>query len=282
MSDSSSSKVNLWLGGISIVIIVAMAGVLFGQVRFIAQQNHELMMQNQHLEIQFDALKTTLDAEANKIVAKLDSGLPLVSGADNRQLNIHDDLKGPIVGSHIRQLQDDRFYVRLNGLAGLAVAVPDSNNRDIFAPMIVPAVIPTLEDKRLRFWAMSVLNQYRGQAAAAAPKVLETSDARRWINVSSSIEDARAMDPQCDYVPVLIRYVEQSEDDWRTTLVNLQHSFTDEEVLQAYEGALEQASDDELKRRYAGVMRYLKDKPPAGSTPLPARTVESYIEEGER
>lgn len=282
MSDSSANRVNLWLGGISIVIIVTMAGVLFGQIRFIAQQNHELMMENQRLEVQLDAMKTSFDAQAAKVVAKLDSGLPLVAASDFGRLNIHDELQGPIVGALIRQVNDDRFYVKRNGLAGLAVMAPARDRRKIFAPMVVPAVIPTLKDERLRLLSIALLLLYKQHASAAAPMVLETSNASSWDGVSSSTRDARAMDPQCDYMPLLVRHVQQSEDDWKTTLVNLQHSFTDEEVLQAYEGALEQASDDELKRRYAGVMRYLKDKPPAGSAPLPARTVESYIEEGER
>ncbi|QDU73242.1 hypothetical protein Pan97_02090 [Bremerella volcania] len=279
MSGSPANNTYLWLGGISAVIIVALAGVLFGQMRFIAQQNHQLMIENQRIEIQLDQLKTRFDMHGAQVVAKLDSGLPLVSAADYRTLNIQDELKGPIMGALIRQLKDDRFFVKLNGLTGLAAMAPDLGRREIFAPMVVPAVIPTLKDERLRVWGMSVLNQYQRHAAAAAPMVLETCDATRWIRVTSSIKDARIMDPQCDYMPLLIRHIEQSEDDWKITLVRLQHGFTDEEVLQAYEGALEQASNEKLKRRYSGIVRYLKNQPPTGSAPPPPRSVESYIEE---
>lgn len=283
MSDSSANRVNLWLGSISIAIVVAMAAVLFTQVRFIDSQNHAMMMENQRLEVKIDQLKTALEREVSQIKAKLDAGLPLGHALRSKPLNVNDELKGPLTGALVRQVNDDRAHVRLNGLVGLIGLPPGVKNVDAFARMVVPAVTKALKKgPESRVLAIMVLKQYDRHAASAAPLIMETANTANWLEMMSSIGDARHLDPQCDYVPVLIRYVEQSEDDWRTTLVNLQHSFTDEEVLQAYEGALEQASDDELKRRYAGVMRYLKDKPPAGSAPLPARTVESYIEEGER
>lgn len=278
MNGSPVNTSHLWLGGISAVIIVAMAGVLFGQIRVIAQLNHQLMLENQQIEMQLDLRKTSFDIQAAQVVAKLDAGLPLVAPADFRTLNIQDGLKGPILGALVRQVKDDRFYVKLNGLSGLAAMTPDEGHLDVFAPMVVPVVIPTLKDKQLRVWAMSVLNQYRHHAAAAAPMVLETCDATHWIRVTSAIQDARIMDPQCNYMPLLIRHIEQSEEDWKTTLVRMQRGFTSEEVLQLYQAASKQTSDDEHRRRYEGIVRYLMDRPP-GSFASPPREVEDYIQQ---
>ena len=276
MSESTPSKATSWRGGISVALIVTMAGVLFGQMRLIAQQNHQLMIENQRIEIELDNRKTTFDVHVAQVVDKLDSGFPLVTGADYRVLNIQDELKGPIMGALVRQLKDDRFYVQLNGLLGISAMVPKSNRMENFAPMVVPAVIPTLKDQRLRNLAMHVLRQYQGQAAAAAPIVLETCDAASWDSVTSSIENARGMNPKCDYLPLLTRHIQQSEDNWQKTLARLQAGFTNQELLDAYQAASKQAEDEELQRRYAGITRYLKDQPPLG-TPSPARDVEEYV-----
>ncbi len=276
MSESTPSKATSWMGGISAVLIVTMAGVLFGQMRFIAQQNHQLMIENQHLEIALDQKKTSFDIYAAQVVNKLGSGLPLVEAREYPTLNISDELKGPIMGGLVRQLKDDRFYVQRNGLSGLSALVSGTSRGENFAPMVVPAVIPTLKDKRLRVWAMGVLNQYQGQAAAAAPMVLETCDATHWLRVTSAVKDARIMDPKCDILPLLTRHVQQSKDDWKTTLARLQAGFTNQELLAAYQAAGDQAEDEPLQRRYAGIVRYLEDQPPPGTT-TPPRDVEEYV-----
>lgn len=277
MSDQPTSRTHVWMIGISASMIVVMAALLFAQMRYIAEQNHDLMIENQKLGIQIDLLQASLTNEGNRVVARLDAGLPLAT-ANSSPLNIEESLEGPIIGALVRQVKDDRPYVQLYGLRGLLRVRPDGSRREIFAPMIVPAVIPMLRDERFRAFAVAVLNDYRPYAAAAAPTILETCDAVHWSNVQACIQNTRTMDPQCDYVPLLIRHVQQSSDTWKTTLKQMQHSFTDEEVLQAYEGALDQASDENVRRRYAGIVRYLKDRPPAGSL-QPPRTVDEYIKE---
>ncbi|MFN3150416.1 hypothetical protein [Bremerella sp.] len=277
MSESRASKAHAWMLGISVAVVVIMAAVLFGQVRLIAQQNHNLMIDNQNLEIEVDQLWSQLQSEANRVAARLDRGMPLASTNGNR-LNINEQLEGPLIGALVRQVQNERPLIQLRGLKGLTQVQPVGHRREVFAPIVVPAVIPTLRDERLRLWAMNVLRQYASYAAAAAPTVLETSDATRWDRTITSIRDARSMDPKCDYMPLLIRHVKHSNDDWKATLKNLQHSFTDQEVLMAYQGALDQASDENLRRRYAGVVRYLKDRPPAGAL-QPPRDVDEYIQE---
>lgn len=281
MSESSGRKTHVWMTGVSIAMVVVMAALLFTQVRVISQQNHDLMIQNQNLEIQIDLLGDTLRSEGNRVVARLDQGLPLATTRSSR-LNIEESLEGPIIGALVRQLKDDRPYVQLYGLRGLLRVQPESNRQEIFAPMVVPAVIPTLKDKRLRVYAVGVLDQYQRYAAAAAPTILETCNAEYWSNVQACIQKTKLMDPQCDYMPLLVRHIQESGDTWKTTLKQMRHGLSDQDVQLAYEGALKEASNEKLRRRYAGIVLYLKDQSSADSPASPPRSVESYIRENKR
>jgi len=279
MSESPIRKTYNWMAGISTAIVIVMAAILFVQVRFISQQNHDQMIKNQNLEIQIELLEDDLQSEGNRIVARLDQGFPLAIVRGPR-LKINEDLEGPIMGALVRQLQDDRPYVQLYGLRGLLQLRPESQRRELFAPMVVPAVIPKLKDKRFRLLAVAVLTQYQRHAAAAVPTILETCDAVHWGKVHACIQNTKVMDPHCDYIPLLIRHVQESGDTWRNTFENVRSGFTEQEVLQAYQGALEQTTDEKLKRRYAGIVRFLKDKPPAGFS-KPRRDIGEFVREQE-
>lgn len=282
MSESLPRKAPVWMAGISVTIVVFMAIVWFAQVRLIAEQNHDLMIDNQNLEIQVETLKAALSNEGDRVIARLDAGLPLEFQRQPRSLNVAEDLKGPIIGALLRQIEDDRPYVQHNGLRYLAAIQPSGDRQSIFVPMVVPAVIPKLRDERLHDAAISVLNQYRPYAANAAPVILETSDCESLIGIVHDIRHARGFDPQCDYIPLLVRFIQHNEDQWQLGLDQLQSGFIDADIQQAYQGALEKASDEKLRRRYAGILRFLKDRSSASSLTDPLRSVESYVESDER
>ncbi|MBA2113330.1 hypothetical protein [Bremerella alba] len=279
MSKSSNHKTHVWIAGVSAAIVVVMAAILFGQVRLVALQNHTLMIDNQKLEIRLDLLKTTLDNQGQQVVAKLDAGWSLTTSRVS-PLNIHEDVKGPIIGALLRQLKDDRPFVKLQALQGLMLIHPENHSREIFAPLVVPAVIPALRDPRLKMHAAAVLQPFRSNAKAAAPVVLETADERNWASLSPTIGSARGMDPACDVVPLLTRHILANVDPWKTTLTRLQQVFTPAEVRQSYQNAQKQASDPQLRGLYEGILRYLGDQPPGGVLQSP-RDVEEYVRQGE-
>jgi len=280
MSTSSVRRMFVWMVSMSAVVVVVMGAIWFAQVRFIAQQNHERMIESQKLEIEIDRLETDLENEGSRITAELDSGLCLFPDRGFNNLNLNDELEGPIIGALVRQVKDDRFYVQRHGLEGLIAIKPESHRLSIYAPMVVPAVTRTLKDKRLWSPAVTVLLDYRPHSGGAAPMVIKTLDVTDWHRLTSHTRMARMLDSQCDRVPALVRHLCECDEPWKRVLGRMQRDFTPEEVRQAYQQATNKLSADDPERHdlYSAILRYLNDSPVVSPLLPPPRNVDDYVE----
>ncbi|MHC2068661.1 hypothetical protein ACYFX5_14440 [Bremerella sp. T1] len=277
MNDLFARKSHAWLAAISALVIVVMLGVLFMQVRYIAEQNHQLHYDNERLAEELENAKSSRDIVVASLIKELDRGLPLVLEPQVNSLKFSTEMDGQIVGALTRQLKDDRDYVRHYGLKGLLAINLNKDRLDVFAPMVVPYLIPLLQEERLRDDTVSLLFHYRKRAAAAAPVVLETADATPWNKVTSAISHAQAMDPKCDIVPLLTRHIRESKESWKVTLERLERGYSIPMVAKAYQQAAEATTDAALRKRYRGIVRYLNSFPPEGKLEW-RPDVEEFIE----